>query len=171
MYLKVVATVALALHAAPHHRQPAGCQRIYNVPMAVRAIDATYRSGLPATRTQTARLQRYVRCQHDPRAQGYLRNLWRAKSKPAPLHGPAIASWYDDAGGTGCGFHATYGIATLVAPCGSRFQICKGSTCIVATRDDSGPYVGGRTFDLDPASRDALGCGGLCTVKWRQLRS
>jgi hypothetical protein len=171
LYLKVVATVALALHAAPHQRQATGCERTYTAPMAVRAIDATYRRGLPANRAQIARVQRYIRCQRDPSAQTPLRRLWKTKSRSVPQHGPAIASWYDDSGGTGCGFHAAYGIATLVAPCGSRFQICRGSTCIVATRDDSGPYVGGRTFDLDPALRDALRCSGLCTVSWRLLRS
>jgi hypothetical protein len=170
MVLKFVASVALALHPAAHDPETAGCKRTFTVPMAVRAIDATYSPGRPATAAQTARLQRYIRCQRNPAAKQYLLHAWKDRSTPAPMDGPAIASWYDDAGGTGCGFHATYGIATLIAPCGARVRICNGSTCIVATRDDSGPYVSGRTFDLDPTSRAALGCGGLCSVRWRLLQ-
>jgi hypothetical protein len=97
-------------------------------------------------------------------------HVLRVRATPVSLNGPAIASWYYDAGTTGCGFHAHLGVATLVAPCGSRFRICNGSRCIVATRDDSGPYVGGRTFDLDPTSRSALDCSALCTVKWRRVQ-
>ncbi len=170
MVSNYLASVALAFHPAAQLAESAGCKRALTVPVAARAIDAPYGTGTRATATQTARLQRYIRCEHNPAAQRHLRRVWKAKSKSAPMHGPAIASWYNDAGGTGCGFHATYGIATLIAPCGSRVQICNGSTCIVATRDDSGPYVAGRTFDLDPSSRAALGCGGLCSVRWRLLQ-
>ena len=127
--------------ATPQPRA-ARCTRTFTVQMAIRAIDATYGAGLPASPAQIMQLQRYIRCQRNPAAQAYLRQLW-TRSKPAPLQGPAIASWYYDGGGTGCGFHATHGIATLIAPCGSRFQLCNGATCVVATRDDSGPYVVG----------------------------
>ncbi len=169
MSLKIVASIALALSPAAHHHNPAGCERTYTVSMAVRAIDATYGSDLPATVSQTGRLKRYIRCQRSPAAEPYLLGVWKGQSTAAPLQGPAVASWYDDGGSTGCGFHASYGVATFVGPCGSRVQICNGSNCIVATRDDSGPYVGGRTFDLDPAARAALGCSDLCAVTWRLL--
>ncbi len=33
---------------------------------------------------------------------------------------PMVASWYDDAGQTACGFHATYGVANKVLPCGTK---------------------------------------------------
>ena len=56
-----------------------------------------------------------------------------------------------------------------IAPCGTRVRLCNGGTCVVATRDDSGPYVGGRTFDLDPTTRDALSCSALCTVSYRVM--
>ncbi len=170
MTLKLVASVALALSPAAHHQQMAGCERTYTVSMAIRAIDATYSSDLPVTQSQTGRLRRYIRCERNRDAEPYLQRAWKAKSTFTPLQGPAVASWYYDAGATGCGFHAPYGIATLVAPCGSHVQICNGSSCIVATRDDSGPYAGGRTFDLDPASRAALDCSDLCSVRWRLLQ-
>lgn len=89
------------------------------------------------------------------------------------MTGPVLASWYYDQGlPTGCGFHATYGIATLLpgVPCGGKVRICHNSSCVIATRDDSGPYVSGRTFDLDPVTRNALGCGGLCEVTYAILR-
>jgi len=175
MYLKFLASLALAFHsgttflsvAIPHERPT--CQRTYTVAMGVRAIDATYSGGLSPAARQRARLQRYIRCQRNHAARPYLRHLWTVEARPAPMNGPAIASWYYDAGGTGCGFHAALGVATLIAPCGSHLRICNGSNCIVATRDDSGPYVGGRTFDLNPSSRAALGCADLCTVSWRLL--
>ncbi len=169
MSLKLLASAALALHPVPHHYDVAGCKKTYTVSMAVRAIDTTYRSGLPARRTQTDNLKRYIHCQRNPAAQPYLIRVWRAKSTLAPLQGPAIASWYNDGGTTGCGFHTTYGVATLIAPCGSRMQICNGSSCIVATRDDSGPYAAGRTFDLNPTAKAALNCTDLCTVTYRML--
>lgn len=170
MSLRIMASVALALGSAAHHQNVTGCGRTYTVSMAVRAIDATYGSDLPATVSQTGRLKRYIRCQRHPTAEPYLLRVWKGKSTVAPLHGPALASWYYDGDSTGCGFHATYGVATFVGPCGARVQICSGSSCVVATRDDSGPYVGGRTFDLDPATRAALGCADLCAVKWRLLQ-
>ena len=87
--------------------------------------------------------------------------------KPVML-GPVTASWYYDQGysALGCGFVARVGLATLIAPCGTKFRICHGSRCVTATRDDSGPYVGGRTFDLGIAARNALACSGLCSVTY-----
>jgi hypothetical protein len=175
MFLTFLASIALAFHPvspfhfeAPAHKR-AACQRTYTVAMGVRAIDATFSGGLPANTGQTARLRRYIRCQRNRAARPYLRHLWTAHATPAPMLGPATASWYYDAGSTGCGFHAALGVATLIAPCGSRLRICNGSACIVATRDDSGPYVAGRTFDLDPSARAALGCADLCAVTWRRV--
>ncbi len=171
--LKLLASaVALALHpAAHHHRHHAfGCRRTYTVRRALHAIDAAYDAGLPASASQRARIRHDIRCQRNHAARRYLRHVWHhAKHTVAPVQGPSVASWYYDAGVTGCGFHTRYGIATLIAPCGTRIQICHAGSCIVATRDDSGPYVGGRTFDLNPISKAALGCGDLCSVTWRRL--
>jgi hypothetical protein len=168
MNAQFLASLALAFHSGAAVQDHTACQRTYTEAMGVRAIEATFASGLPPTSSRRGRLSRYIRCQRNRSARPVLRRLLALKSTPAPMNS-GIASWYYDNGNTGCGFHASFGVATLVAPCGSRFRICNGGSCIVATRDDSGPYVGGRTFDLDPASRAALACAGLCSVTWTRL--
>jgi hypothetical protein len=164
---KLTASVMLAFHFASPFHTSTTCERTYTMEMASRAIDATFDGGQPATAVQRARIRRYIRCQRHRSARPYLRRLWTMRARPARMNGPAVASWYYDGGTTGCGFHAALGVATLIAPCGSHIRICNGSSCIVATRDDSGPYTGGRTFDLNPTSRAALGCAPLCAVRWR----
>lgn len=91
-------------------------------------------------------------------------------SVPTPaMNGPVLASYYDLSGDGACGAPAQsgYQFASLILPCGTRIVICNGSTCVTATMNDHGPYVAGRTFDLNVALKDALGCGGLCEVTWR----
>jgi rare lipoprotein A len=87
-----------------------------------------------------------------------------AKAGIATVLSPTVASWYYDAGGTACGFHAYYGVAHLSLPCGSKVTISNGSRSVVATVDDRGPFVGGRTFDLNQNVAGALGFGGVGTV-------
>lgn len=76
----------------------------------------------------------------------------------------AAASWYNDGGQTGCGFHATYGVANKTLPCGTRVTFSYGGRTVVATVDDRGPYVGGRTWDLNQNTAAALGFAGVGTV-------
>jgi hypothetical protein len=76
----------------------------------------------------------------------------------------AVASWYNDGGTTGCGFHATYGVANKSLPCGTHVTFSYGGRTVVATVDDRGPYVGGRTFDLNQNTAAALGFAGVATV-------
>jgi rare lipoprotein A len=76
-----------------------------------------------------------------------------------------VASWYYDAGNTACGFHATYGVANLTLPCGTKVTISYGGRSVLATVDDRGPYVGGRSFDLDQNTAQALGMAGVATVE------
>ena len=45
----------------------------------------------------------------------------------------------------------------------------KAST-VTATMSDHGPYVAGRTFDLNAALKAALGCSDLCVVRWGYAR-
>lgn len=73
-------------------------------------------------------------------------------------------SWYDDAGATGCGFHAGYGVANKSLPCGTRLRFTSGGRSVTATVDDRGPYVGGREFDLNQNTAAALGFAGVGTV-------
>jgi rare lipoprotein A (peptidoglycan hydrolase) len=76
-----------------------------------------------------------------------------------------LASWYYDEGATACGFHAGYGVANRTLPCGTKVTIRYGYRRVVATVDDRGPYVGGRSFDLDQRTAMALGFAGVGTVR------
>lgn len=77
---------------------------------------------------------------------------------------PAVASWYYDQGSTACGFHAHYGVANKTLPCGTKVEIRYGSRTVTATVDDRGPYVSGRSFDLDQTTAGKLGMSGVETV-------
>jgi hypothetical protein len=88
---------------------------------------------------------------------------------PPPLQ-VSIASWYDDAGPGACGYGAQLGrrFASLFLPCGARVRFCYDG-CAVGEMADHGPYVAGRTFDLNVNLRDAISCTDLCPVRWRLL--
>jgi rare lipoprotein A (peptidoglycan hydrolase) len=77
---------------------------------------------------------------------------------------PEVASWYYDAGNTACGFHATYGVANRSLPCGTKVTISYGGRSVLATVDDRGPYVYGRSFDLNQNTARALGVYGVAQV-------
>ncbi len=76
----------------------------------------------------------------------------------------SVASWYDDAGSTACGFHAGLGVANKVLPCGTKVTFRYGGNTATAVVDDRGPYVGGREWDLNQNTAGALGFGGVGTV-------
>lgn len=75
-----------------------------------------------------------------------------------------VASWYYDGGQTACGFHAGYGVANKALPCGTRVTFAFGGRSVVAVVDDRGPYVAGRTYDLNQNTAAALGVRGVQTV-------
>ena len=75
-----------------------------------------------------------------------------------------VASWYNDAGGTACGFHAGLGVANKTLPCGTKVTFMYGGRTVTATVDDRGPFVAGRTWDLNQNTAAALGFGGVATV-------
>jgi rare lipoprotein A len=77
---------------------------------------------------------------------------------------PTVASWYDDAGNTACGFHANYGVANRTLPCGTKVTLAYGGRTVVATVDDRGPYVYGRSFDLNQNTARFLGMWGVAQV-------
>lgn len=82
----------------------------------------------------------------------------------------AIASWFDDSGATACGTHSPVGFAHLPPMrCGTRVRFC-ARRCVTGIREDAGPYVAGREFDLTPGLKAALGCSDLCRVRWRTVR-
>jgi rare lipoprotein A len=87
------------------------------------------------------------------------------------VYQPAVASWYYDAGlATGCGFNASYGVANKTLPCGTKVQFKYGGRTVMATVDDRGPYVYGRTWDLGQSTRAALGFDGGVGTVWASVR-
>ncbi len=76
----------------------------------------------------------------------------------------SLASWYDDAGSTACGFHAGLGVANKTLPCGTKVTFRYGGSTVTAVVDDRGPYAGGREWDLNQNTAGALGFAGVGTV-------
>jgi rare lipoprotein A (peptidoglycan hydrolase) len=96
-----------------------------------------------------------------------------APAAPAAVQDGAIvlASWYGPGfygNKTACGQTYTpeiLGVAHLTLPCGTRLVLTYGSRSITVTVIDRGPYVAGRAIDLSNATRLALGCTDLCTLR------
>lgn len=80
----------------------------------------------------------------------------------------AVASWYDDAGSTACGFHAYYGVANKTLPCGTKVALRYNGRSVTAVVDDRGPYVAGRDWDLNQNTAATLGFDGIDTV-WSSM--
>lgn len=82
-----------------------------------------------------------------------------------------LASWYGPGfygNRTACGQLYTpdiLGVAHLTLPCGTKLTLTYGARSIVVTVIDRGPYVAGRTLDLSNATKLALGCTDLCTLR------
>jgi rare lipoprotein A len=94
-----------------------------------------------------------------------------ASAGTVTVYQPAIASWYYDAGmATGCGFNARYGVANKSLPCGTKVQFRYGGRTVMATVDDRGPYVAGRTWDLGQSTRAALGFNAGVGTVWASVR-
>jgi rare lipoprotein A len=75
-----------------------------------------------------------------------------------------VASWYNDGGSTACGFHAGFGVANKTLPCGTKVTFMYGGRTVTAVVDDRGPFVAGRTWDLNQNTAAALGVGGVASV-------
>jgi rare lipoprotein A len=80
----------------------------------------------------------------------------------------SLASWFTDGGATACGFHADYGVANKSLPCGTKVTFRYGGRSVTATVEDRGPYVGGREWDLNQNTAQALGFDGVGTV-WSSI--
>lgn len=76
----------------------------------------------------------------------------------------SVASWYNDAGLTACGFHATLGVANKTLPCGTKVSFFYGGRKVTAVVDDRGPFVAGRDWDLNRNTAAALGVAGVATL-------
>jgi hypothetical protein len=84
----------------------------------------------------------------------------------------SVMSWYDDAGQTASGLHYTYGFAACgygdCVPMGTKIKFCLHG-CVIGQRDDSGPYIAGRAFDLNQNIAAAIGlqAAGVAAVHWQ----
>lgn len=166
----LVATPVAGAATTQHHSH---CGRTYTVRETRQAVHVAYngtRSVSTAERRHLAWMERCTRhARNRPRLLAFnqsARQAWIQRQNP--WNGPAIASWYDDDGSTACGFHATYGFASLILPCGAQITMRGPGGTVVATMQDHGPYISGRTFDLSPALKAALGCSDLCQVYWQR---
>ena len=85
-------------------------------------------------------------------------------SRPAgqlTVYRESVASWYDDAGATACGFHAHFGVANRDLPCGTAVTFDEGGRTVTAVVDDRGPFISGREWDLNQNTAAALGFDGV----------
>jgi hypothetical protein len=110
------------------------------------------------------------------RCDRHIDRLW-ARRHRTPSHfqlhpnlgSTAIASWFDDSGGTACGTHYALGVANKELACGTRVELC-ANRCATVVVEDRGPFIAGRTWDLNPGAKTALGCGDICAVSARVMR-
>jgi hypothetical protein len=91
-----------------------------------------------------------------------------ARTGAVTAYRQSVASWYNDAGSTACGFHAGMGVANKTLPCGTKVTFLFGGRRVNAVVDDRGPFVAGREWDLNQNTAAALGFGGVATV-WSSL--
>lgn len=100
---------------------------------------------------------------------------------PAPVHlvssdGIVLASWFGPGfygNRTACGQTYTpqiLGVAHQTLPCGTQLTLTYGGRSVTVAVIDRGPYVVGRTLDLSNATKIALGCGDLCTLRMQVLQ-
>jgi len=79
------------------------------------------------------------------------------------------ASWYNDRSGrTASGMHHHYGVAHRTLPFGTRVCITNPSNgrSVVAVVTDRGPFVRGRTIDVNQNVRGALGFSGTAHLNY-----
>lgn len=172
--LAAVASIGTITIPAIHTHHHPGCPVVYTIAQGERPARIIYSGTRHVTRANFFTLGRMEMCQHTKKDQAIVRTYNHQLAdehtqrviEANRVWSSAIASWYYDAGTTGCGFHATYGIATFIVPCGGQVILRGPGGEVTATRDDSGPYISGRTFDLDPVTKAALGCGDLCDVQY-----
>lgn len=91
----------------------------------------------------------------------------------APEDATVVASWYGPGfygNRTACGSLFTpeiFGVAHLTLPCGTTLVLTYGDRSVTVAVIDRGPYVAGRALDLSNATKLALGCTDLCTLRMR----
>ena len=83
---------------------------------------------------------------------------------PPPPMSYAVASWYYDAGNTASGYHSYYGVANKYLPFGTKVRFAYRGRRVTAVVDDRGPYISGRTWDLNQNVARDLGFSGVAVV-------
>lgn len=82
-----------------------------------------------------------------------------------------IASWYGPGfygNRTACGQLYTpqiIGVAHKTLPCGTMLELEFRGRVVIVPVIDRGPFIAGRTLDLSNATRAALACTDLCSVR------
>jgi rare lipoprotein A (peptidoglycan hydrolase) len=154
----------------PAMRQGQPCRKLWNAFMARRAIRAAYSGTRDVTHKDKAYLRTIIRCQRNTAATPHLlkfekraRHAWFQRRHP-PMY-TQLASWYNDAGGTACGFHATYGVANKSLPCGTHVLARYHGRQVTMIVQDRGPYVGDRRWDLNQNTAGALGFSGVAYIQ------
>ncbi|CAN5249972.1 hypothetical protein BH18CHL2_BH18CHL2_04050 [soil metagenome] len=99
-----------------------------------------------------------------------------APAAVSPAGGAVVlASWYGPGfygNRTACGqvySPAILGVAHRTLPCGTVVQLQYGGVTVTVPVIDRGPFIAGRTLDLSSATRAALGCSDLCTLRMQVL--
>lgn len=163
---------ALIATAVPVHHD---CPKTFTYHMDTRAAWAVYVGTHDVPQRDIQMLRRIARCQRKHRNVHRSRIFNAARraewvERRLDLHMPyALASYYTDHGTGACGVgdvQSGYRFASLFLRCGTVVHFCHNG-CVDAVMSDHGPYISGRTFDLNANLRYALGCGGLCNVRWR----
>jgi hypothetical protein len=99
-----------------------------------------------------------------------------AAAAAASPDGIVLASWYGPGfygNRTACGQVYTpeiVGVAHKTLPCGTLLTLTYGSRVLTVPVIDRGPYIAGRTLDLSNATKLAIGCTDLCTLRMQILR-
>jgi rare lipoprotein A (peptidoglycan hydrolase) len=155
---------AAALADGTHATSAPGQQTAGTAQQAPRA-DIRLPSRAPARHAPARiRVKHRAKVKHRTRVKHHTKGGAVSRAGRVTTFRPGLASWYQDAGGTACGFHAHYGVASLSLPCGATVRFAYGGRTVTAVVDDRGPYVGGRTWDLNQNTAAALGMGGVATV-------
>lgn len=112
-----------------------------------------------------------------PAAEVAVASVFAALEAPTALaavvnaDGTVLASWYGPGfygNRTACGQAYTpeiLGVAHKTLPCGTLLTLTYGSRVLTVPVIDRGPYIAGRTLDLSNATKLAIGCTDLCTVR------
>jgi rare lipoprotein A len=113
-----------------------------------------------------------------PARAGFLDDLfggWTASAKHINNHstGHHVASWYNDRSGrTASGMRVHYGVAHKTLPFGTRVLITnpRNGRSVTAVVTDRGPFVRGRTLDVNQNVARALGFSGVSHLHMEIVR-